>query len=390
MENTKRRILPGLLAILGGLLAALALFMLSRTPETLQYAVVAPAPGEQNVNYTRLAAAARDAAVEMGDAAQCVAIGGVKAQVSLSAGERSEMATLFAMGEGFPEVYPHVLKGGRRISETELAAGARLILLDEALAFRLFGTQVPDEAVVTLEGVRYTVAGMVRHAGSLLGGRGVGDTETCDCYVPLGALPDGFSLDTLTLSAKPRNASGAAQLFSETASGRWLAGGTLVNLPKEAMRATILPRVLLLIVGLFLLAGLFRRVTALSTRGFRAFRARLAQRYIGALIPRLIGLILRVALGYAAVIALAWLLLTFSAQPLYVFTEWVPENIVEWSSLTKVFWNLTADAGKLVRVGTRELRVVAFWGGALRWGVFLLLTGVALTARPFSRRENKK
>ena len=43
MENTKRRILPGLLAILGGLLAALALFMLSRTPDALQYAVVAPA-----------------------------------------------------------------------------------------------------------------------------------------------------------------------------------------------------------------------------------------------------------------------------------------------------------------------------------------------------------
>ena len=70
--------------------------------------------------------------------------------------------------------------------------------------------------------------------------------------------------------------------------------------------------------------------------------------------------------------------MVFSVQPLYVFPEWVPENIVEWSSIAKVFWNLTASAAEPVRVGTRELRVIEFGGGLLRWGTVLALLGMAM------------
>ena len=59
----------------------------------------------------------------------------------------------------------------------------------------------------------------------------------------------------------------------------------------------------------------------------------------------------------------------------------MPENIVAWSSITKVFWSLTEQAAKLVRVGTRELRVVEFWGGLARWGTVLFLLGAALRGK---------
>ena len=85
--------------------------------------------------------------------------------------------------------------------------------------------------------------------------------------------------------------------------------------------------------------------------------------------------------GYGAIIALAWALMSFSVQPLYVFTEWVPDNIVEWSSLMKVFTNLTAAAARPVRVGSRELRVVEFWGGVVRWGTIFALLGMAMRRR---------
>ena len=139
--------------------------------------------------------------------------------------------------------------------------------------------------------------------------------------------------------------------------------------------------VLLLIVGLYVMVGLFKRMTALAGRWFEGFRQALKQSYIKALIPRLLGIIALTLLGYAALIGVTYLLMVFSAQPLYVFTEWVPENIVEWSSISKVFWSLTASAGRLVRIGTRELRVVQFWGGIMRWGMISLLLGFALRAR---------
>ena len=45
-------------------------------------------------------------------------------------------------------------------------------------------------------------------------------------------------------------------------------------------------------------------------------------------------------MGYAAWGAAIWRLADFSIQPLYVFTEWVPEVVVELSSLTERFWAL--------------------------------------------------
>ena len=164
---------------------------------------------------------------------------------------------------------------------------------------------------------------------------------------------------------------------------QWQDGGTLIDLSKEAMRRTILPRMIVLVVGLYVLVGLFRRMTALAGDWFGRFRSALSMSYFKSLIPRLLGIILLSVLGYAVLIGAAWALMAFSVQPLYVFTEWVPENIVEWSSIQKVFWNLTGDAAQLVKIGSRELRTVEFWGGILRWGMIALLLGAAMRrARP--------
>ena len=45
-------------------------------------------------------------------------------------------------------------------------------------------------------------------------------------------------------------------------------------------------------------------------------------------------------------------------------------------------------AARLVRVGSRELRVVEFWGGVLRWGTILVLLGAALRGKRRGRVES--
>lgn len=389
MQNTNKRRLPWLLMILGAAMALGALAMLLTTRGALQYSVVAPTGEKAGETIAGLAESAGKLGQSMKDSLAWTAIGGTADGVSLTGDAGSAEVTLVAMGEGWLEVYPRFIAGGSRISEADLARGERVIALDADLAFRLFGAELPPNAAVKLQNKRYRVVGTVRHAGSPWGGRGVGDACEYDAYVPLlAAAADGIPLDVLTLSALPAGASatsGAAQRFEEAARGEWMAGGTMVNLSKEVMRRTILPRMLLLIGGLYALVALFKRMTGLCAGWFRGFRRALDRHYFRALIPRLIGLIALTLLGYGALIALTYLLLAFSVQPLYVFTEWIPENIVSWSSIRKVFWNLTGDAAKLTRVGTRELRAVEFWGGVLRWGVILALFGAALM--PWRNRE---
>ena len=382
MKENHRRRLPWVLMALGAAMALCALGMLTQTSRALQYCVIAPDPGEKGEKLVELAESAQRLGESMKGTLSWVTLGGSAGQASLSAGEANEEASLMAIGEGWLEVYPRFLKQGRRIGESELKEGAPVVMLDEDLAFRLFGTELPENAEVKLSGAAFRVVGTVRHAGSVFGGRGVGDVAPYDAYIPLlAAARQGMALETLTLSALPDGAAGAAQLFAEAADSQWLAGGQLIDLQKEAMRCTILPRVLLLIVGMYAMAGLFRRMTRLAAGWFEGFGRDLQRSYFTALIPKLLGLVALSLLGYGALIGVTWLLMVFSVQPLYVFTEWVPENIVEWSSISKVFWSLTASAGALVRIGTRELRVIGFWGGLLRWGMILALLGAALRGR---------
>ena len=382
MSEYKRRRLPWVLIVVGGLLAAAALAMLLFWHSSvLQYTVPAPAAGDNGAEIRKLIEATQTLRDEADESLRKLATHGVKQIETLSVtdGGMSVNVTLYAVGDGWLEIYPRFLKQGRRISETELKQGERVAVLDENAAFQLFGSQLPDEAFVDIEGKRYRVAGTVRHAGSLLGGRGVADIQPCDAYIPLlAAAADGIQLDTMTLSALPVNASSAMETFEDAAGTTWQAGGTLISLSKENMRRTILPRLVLLVVGLYAMVGLFKRMTALCGVWAGRFRQALSQSYIGPLIPRLLGYIALGLLGYGALLLATWALMSFSVQPLYIFTEWVPENIVSLASIQKVFWNLTADAAKLSGCATRELRVLQFWGGVLRWGMITALLGAAL------------
>lgn len=386
MKGYGRRRAPWVLMGIGALMALCALIMLGQTRGVLQYCVTAPLPDETGSSVKRLVEAQQTVCESIRDSLMADTIGGTVESITLSAGEVSETATMYAMGEGWLEVYPRALVQGRRISETELKAGAHVAMLDESLAFKLFGSELPENAAIQLGGKDYQVVGTVRHGEIPLGydGRGVGDIEAYDFYVPLNAIAaDGVQMDVMTVSILPQAQSGTARLFEDVMQNQWQDGGTLIDLSKEAMRRTILPRMIVLVVGLYVLVGLFRRMTALAGDWFGRFRSALSMSYFKSLIPRLLGIILLSVLGYAVLIGAAWALMAFSVQPLYVFTEWVPENIVEWSSIQKVFWNLTGDAAQLVKIGSRELRTVEFWGGILRWGMIALLLGAAMRrARP--------
>ena len=386
----RRRILPWLLMALGAVMALSALFMLWQTPNVLQYSIPAPEAGEANANINATLEKAQEVWQTHHASFARMALGGGNSAVRIASGTGSAEVNLVGMGEGWLEVYPRFVKSGRRVSELELQHGTAVIMLDEGLAVRLFGSKLPESATVTINDVEFKVVGVVRHGGSLFGGRGVGDTVPYDVYIPLkAAVTNSIPLELLTMSAAPKGGTGWGNTFL-AAVRQWSEGGTMIDLSKEAMRRTILPRVLLLIIGIYALLGLFIRITDLVMGWFEGYRQALKRHYFKEMIPRLVGIVALTLACYGALVGAAWLLLDFSVQPVYTFTEWVPDNFVEWSSITKVFWNLIAESAKLVRIGTRELRVVEFWGGLLRWGLILALLGAALLPKAgFGKRRQK-
>ena len=383
----RRRIMPWALMILGAVMALSAMVMLGQTPNVLQYTALAPEAGEGNANINETLDKAQSVLESQHANYAWMTFGGGNSRAKITGGVNSVEVNLVAMGEGWLEVYPRFLKAGRRISELELQHGTAVVMLDEGLIVKLFGSALPESATVTINNVEFRVVGAVRHGGSVFGGRGVGDVVPYDVYIPLkAAVTNGIPIETFTMSALPRSGSGWSNTFLIGVK-QWREDGYLIDLSKEVMRCMILPRLLLLIVGIYALIGMFLRLTDLVMGWFAGYRQALKQHYFKELIPRLVGIVAATLACYGVLVGLAWLLLSFSVQPVYTFTEWVPDNFVEWSSITKVFWNLVSASASLVRVSTREMRIVEFWGALVRWGLILVLLGAALL--PKAGREKK-
>ena len=385
MKKKTKRALMVLLAVPGLLMLLAGLIELYHTPNALQYCAL---PADKPLDAAAYAKKREQMAEALEDASHGVAFSAVADSLKVSVLDRSADATVYAIGEGFFEIYPRFIQWGRRINETELKDGGRVVMLDERLAFQLFGDPLPEDMKLKLYEHDYRVVGTVRHAGSLLGGDGVGDQKPYDLYIPLvTALKDEFQPTVEMVSVKPASDTGVEPQFLSAARSAWRSDGQGINLPKESMRATILPRIVFLFYGAYLIALLFQY----ANRFFRHLRGRfneaMTHKYFRSLWPRYVGIVLLHILGYAALVALIALLVVFSAQPITVFTEWVPENIVSWTSITKVFRNLTRDAAGLVRLGSRELRIIAFWGGVMRWGTLLLLVASAATRTRFQSIE---
>ena len=217
------------------------------------------------------------------------------------------------------------------------------------------------------------MVGLIRHR------RSVGEMDEYTAYVPLLAAAD-IQFETVQVGARPIAHTGASVMFENAMTNSFVSGGCFYSIEKEAMRATMILRLFALVAGMYWLMRLLRWMNGVVERLIERFKERLSQHYMRELIWRLLIDVALCLLAYAAWIGLVYLLLNFSIQPLYQFTEWVPENLVEWKAWKNVFWNLRRSQDRLVSVSTRTLAEVRFYGVLTHWGAAALLFGWAVPA----------
>ena len=369
MNKKKKGVAAWALLVVGAVMMLISLGNLLAARELLQYAVVPR--GEMDAAVSQLLTVKREVADTLADCTSALAVGGVTEKASVSAGSVNQTCAVYAVGEGWFEADPVFLTAGRRLTETELKLGDKVAMVDEQLAFQLFGSELPEDAKATIDGVEYAVVGAYRHR------RSVGEAARYSAYVPLLSANQN-ARDELLFIAVPVANTGARTMFESPMRANWEQDGCFISIGKEALRQRMIVRMLLLVFGLSVIFRLMRRMNGAAARSWTRFQERLRWNYFRTAAPSLMAFLGICLIGYGALLALLYALAAFSIQPLYTFTEWVPENVVEWSSLKAVFWSLAGDSARLVRVGTRELRIVEFWGKILRWGTLGALYGALL------------
>jgi hypothetical protein len=194
-------------------------------------------------------------------------------------------------------------------------------------------------------------------------------------------------LQALQVRARPIPGAGARSTFA-TAMQNWQAGGTLIDLGKEAMGAMLPIRILLFFMG----AAVFFRLLGIWNGQFRRFfsdyRQRLKRQYAVKLMPRLSLGILTLAAGYGILILGVSFLIQYLVAPVYTFTEWVPAILVEWKDIQTAFWQVWQSAARLQEFNSPELSLIRFYGMLTSW--FSAGAAVSLTviwARWWAKRD---
>ncbi len=291
---------------------------------------------------------------------------GAAEKISLSAGERSlgEITLYETMGSFF-EIHPREFSLGRPLSRGD--QGHSVIVLDEDLAFQLYGDRNPLGQKAVLGEKSFEVVGVAAHC------RRIGETGARTAWIPLGAQ-GAPETAVLVLSAGGPAADAERTLF-ETGAREICGNGQAFFLGKERIRGTILLQAVLIILGCALMRRWLRTFAGRIRTWIREIREQLRIRYPRQMSGLLAGRGLEMLLLTAATLAAGAGLAVWAVQPMMIFPEWVPDSLVDPEALIRRFRELTAAAAVPVQFRTPEMAEIRFWSGMIRWGTVLSLLG---------------
>ena len=355
----KRRI--SLILAAGILLLATGLIGLQSVPDLAQYAFM-PAEektGETLARFNSLCAA-------LSESFPRITLHGIKTGVTLSAGDLSRNdISLYLTGPGWNDVYPRRFLSGRPIAGADAEAGAKVIVLDEDTAFQFFGEEDAVGKTVMLGDQKLEVVGVAEHR------RQIGEVSVSAAWAPLGTAA---GCEMMTLTAVDTSGSRMTSVF-QNAAAEAFGTGTLISLYKEKTSAAMMLRWVALILAVWLMKKGLTLLGRLWHRQTERVREESEKRYAGRMILFAVWQLAPAALLTAAAVGAGYLLAVTAIRPAYVFPEWIPESIGDFSKWVSRFWDLTAAAANPVSLQTPELAGIRFWGGLIRWGTVLTLAG---------------
>ena len=381
MENKKkRRGMPALLLGLALTVCGAVLLMLSGG--RLEYILPAPAATQEGGELNALYEEAQKQLASIADSVTASAVGARLQGANIATETQNAQTTVYAVGSGYFDVVHETLLDGRLISEADVKRAEDAIVIDESTALSFFAGDEPVGKTVTLDGLNYEVAGVIKS------GRRLGETDERVAYIPItAASANALAMQTVELIAKTADKTTGSAMLMENTLKTWQSGGSFYNYNKLMLGAVMPLRWVILFAGAALLLSLVSRLNAAAWGRVCYYADQLKTRYARDMLGGMIGSVLLVLLGYAALAGAAFALAKFSIDPLYVFTEWVPEVLVELFSIAKRFWSLNDANAAAVRYVSRNYCVLETGRGLLRWGLLALLLGAWMNGMPFFARR---
>ena len=233
MENKKKR--RGMLAVLLGLVLTVCGGALTLTVGgRLEYILPAPAATQEGGELNALYEEAQKQMASIADSITAGAVGARAQGVNLSAEAQSAEATVYAVGSGYFDVTHETLLDGRLISEADVKRAENVVVLDERMALSFFAGNEPVGQTVTLSGLDYEVAGVIKAE------RRLGETNEHIAYIPItSASANALAMQTVEMIAKTADKTTGSAILMENTLKTWQPGGSFYNYDKLALGAAM-------------------------------------------------------------------------------------------------------------------------------------------------------
>ncbi len=300
---------------------------------------------------------------------QTYSLDGLVEKASLT-GENSVQARLTLLGPNGQSTRELIPRFGRLIYPEELSEGENVILIDESLALKLFRIAEAVDHKVQIGEKSYRVVGVLRHR------RQVGDTLDYCAFIPLKSVTEtSMQLDALCVTAEPIQGTGASVAMQGTMNNLF-PNGTFIDLQKERMGAWLWLRVLLFLLGMTCMIRLARFLIETTVLFTRQLKLRLQEKYAWQLLPWILGRSFCLAMGFGICAFAFVLLMNLILEPVYIFPEWIPAVLVEWSDIQDAFWKVWKAFAVMREFRTPELMRLRFF--TILTNGFSSLAGVLL------------
>lgn len=239
---------------------------------------------------------------------------------------------------GWFDLYPHRISDGRLLGEAEINSGECVALLTPELAYALWGDMQIIGNEISINGTSFHIVGVIEPMDQGM------QTKHPGLYIPMQEACQLVQPEIQILSGIDIQ----FNLF-ESVAKRYIPNGTAYSHEKEYMAATMPLRFLVVIIMIVILLRILRWIKAMATFSIRRWKEHYQHVYANQMILPTILLCMQLVATYGIWLCFAYGTLQIAFEPVYVFSEWIPENLVSLSSYVDTLSaNLLAQSSLLV------------------------------------------
>lgn len=301
-------------------------------------------------------------------------------EAGVSRGGSGITVTLYAVSEGWFDLHHETLAEGRAISGEDVRSRRKSAVINQAAASALFQGLDPTGQSFSCGSGDFEVVGVVK------GGYRIGETADAVVWIPV-TLADPESTLPSTMEIRAFSGSQAQSVVLKNLLAQWSPGGTAFDHRRLRLTAFMPLWLLGAAAGFLLLRTLFSAAFRKGKLLARGIREMLKDRYPGQMKARILGTALLIIAGAALLAAGTWLWLTFAMMPLYTFTDWIPEALVDPDAVSLTVKTLLTGAAASAQYRSADAAAMGMFSAWIAAGTILFSAGlcVRLIARCLKR-----